>query len=187
MPFDGAALHDLAAVILQAHRAAVRADDIANVAIRVSLKKRVAAGEALSAARQLLDPDRWLPWLTEIGRTIRDARRYANFPTQAKIEARYKRYGGNKGHQPPRAALPTSLTAARLTLDKMDRELDHAPLTDLARIERIADAMKFLFWDCIDIRTSALDIALRAGARLRQPQERHPRPHHRAAFRDAAD
>jgi hypothetical protein len=157
----------LAITIREAHQAATTADTIANVAIKVSLKKRLLAGEALTAARALVDPDKWLPWLAQLGITMRDAKRHMNFPAQAKIEARYKRYGSNNGYRSPPDPLPTSLTAARATIAKMARDVDQVPFDELARIERVAEAVKFLFWDAPDVREAALDVVLRAGARLR--------------------
>jgi hypothetical protein len=106
----GGHLAVLAATIRDAHSAVTAADKIADTVIRVGLRKRIAAGEALAEAQKLVDADKWLPWLREIGLTCRDAHRYEVFPSE------YRRYGSHRGGQrktttsaelnPPPAAAP---------------------------------------------------------------------------------
>jgi hypothetical protein len=60
-------LENLAERIQAAHRAAERADQIASVAIRVFIKRRIEVGEALSQARELLPPAEFLIWLEGLG------------------------------------------------------------------------------------------------------------------------
>jgi hypothetical protein len=63
----------LADEILRHHRAAATADTIADVCVGVSIAKRIAAGEALAEAWELLGPERVSDWLTEIGISHREA------------------------------------------------------------------------------------------------------------------
>jgi hypothetical protein len=60
-------LPDLAQTILAAHRAAAHADQFATIAIKVFVKKRLAAAVALSEARAMMSPSEFLSWLTALG------------------------------------------------------------------------------------------------------------------------
>jgi hypothetical protein len=75
-------LSAIEATILAAHRAAVQANRIAEAVIRVSIRKRIEAGEALAEAREFVPPDDRPAWLTSIGLTERDAHRYSTFHDQ---------------------------------------------------------------------------------------------------------
>ena len=80
MPLGDNALPLIEDTIRCATAAARTADTIANVAIRISLKNRVAAGEALAAAQQLIAPTAWPDWLARIGISPREAKRTLSSP-----------------------------------------------------------------------------------------------------------
>jgi hypothetical protein len=155
MPLDGDPLPALAATIIAAHSAAARADTIATAAIRVWLRKTTDADRGIAEARRLIPPEKWLDFVAGLGLTRGEARRHVEFPARAFA----------KPGSPYKGTLPTTVTGARQLLEEIERALDTLPPARLAEIRRVADAIRFLFWDAADIRERALDIAWRAAAR----------------------
>jgi hypothetical protein len=153
-------LPDLEATIRAAHSAAITADNIATVAIRVSLKKRILAGEALAAARELVPPDEREAWQAGLGLTPRDAHRLHTFHDQRK----YARFDTtSQGDLPERADLPLTLAGARQQLRQLRASLD-GPVERLEAIARRAGLLKTLFWDSPWIRETAFALQLDAQA-----------------------
>jgi hypothetical protein len=58
MPLDGDPLPAVAAAIVSAHAAALAADRLATLAVKVELKKRIAAGELIAKACVPIPPER---------------------------------------------------------------------------------------------------------------------------------
>ena len=85
MPLGDNALPILEDTIRKATAAAHTADNIADTCIKVSLRQRIAAGEALAAARELIPPAAWPDWLAQIG--IAPARQSATLSFRANTAA----------------------------------------------------------------------------------------------------
>jgi hypothetical protein len=88
MPSGDSQLPFIEDTIRRAAKAADTADSIANTCIKVSLHQRIAAGEALAAAQQLIAPAAWHDWLAQIGISPREAKRYAVFPGEYRRQGR---------------------------------------------------------------------------------------------------
>jgi hypothetical protein len=83
-------LPDIAQAILAAHRAAAHADQLATVAIRMFVKKRVEAATALSEARGMMGPEEFISWLggLRIGRQDAEAALAERWETMSMDERR---------------------------------------------------------------------------------------------------
>jgi hypothetical protein len=153
--------------IRAAHRAAIAADNFANIAIRVSLKQRIAAGEALAAARELVPPDDRAAWIASLGISPRDAHRLGTFESQKRLYGR-QRAIVLRTDRPEMADVPKTLPGARQQLRQLRDALAVTTIDRSADIARRADLLHVLFWDEPGIRAAALALHLEAHARCGQ-------------------
>ena len=100
MPFGDNSLPSLEHSIRQAAQAAETADQIADTCIRISLRHRIAAGEALAEARELVPPDAWPGWLARLGLAPRQAKSFTIFPAEYRSQHRPDK---RKGQHAPAA------------------------------------------------------------------------------------
>jgi hypothetical protein len=66
-------LSDLAETVVIARRDAAFADNLAGIAIRMLLRKRIEVAVALAQARVLLGEKEWHPWVATLGLYDREA------------------------------------------------------------------------------------------------------------------
>jgi len=163
-------LPKIEATLLGAHRTAIQADKLADVLIRVSLRARVRAGEAIAAARELLGPGELTLWLGRIGITPREAHRYHTFEVQR--HGRPPRRQRLVSNDPPELQeVPISVPAAWRMLAALREALKSPDAAGrLEGIAKMADLVHVLYWDDLRLRATGLAIALEARSRIEKPR-----------------